>query len=469
MSLYSRQKGKLKVMGITVFHTKRANGKIVSRFFGIPVRTAKDKAWELRRETQRRIENGVFDMRDLDAEVAAFSEETATRKDCPPFSVSGSAYKIAFLATELYDTGGHTESMRNLAEALSEYGETKLFLCNLSASEIKAPLRLKLIRRKTPVDGIDFSDDEIDCDIKKLWAQIRDFAPNAIVAFPHSNDLVAACVLSLLKMRTNVKIVYANHSSHSPSLGLGFADAVLEGTESMLETTRKRRKLDTGVVAGLFCRKKEDIPSFGAEQTSAKRKELGIPEGMLCTMSGGAAFKFFDENGDSGYFRMIRRILEKQPHVFHIVLSEFSESQMQTINAVFGDASCRDRLKIMPRSAEYEPVFKCADVFIDSFPFSAALTQVDLMMLKIPAVVKINRENPRLSFHEYMPAGYPYMFDSVEETEAGVLRLLSSPEERKRATDLNYDHYMNVFESRAYGKRMNDLIKGLQHGDTINA
>lgn len=100
--------------------------------------------------------------------------------------------------------------------------------------------------------------------------------------------------------------------------------------------------------------------------------------------------------------------MEARQNVRAIILSNFNSEQTELIENIFSDSSARERLVLSPLSTTYELSFICADVFLDSFPVSAALTMVDLMRLRVPAVVKINRKNILWSFHEYQRPDYPY-------------------------------------------------------------
>jgi hypothetical protein len=89
---------------------------------------------------------------------------------------------------------------------------------------------------------------------------------------------------------------------------------------------------------------------------------------------------------------------------------------------------------------------------------SSALTQVDMMRNKRPTVVKINRESALLSFHEYMPKDYPYMFDNVEDMESGILKLLYDKTEQQKFIDMLYNHYLMTFESDIVKEKYIKLI-----------
>lgn len=132
----------------------------------------------------------------------------------------------------------------------------------------------------------------------------------------------------------------------------------------------------------------------------------------------------------------------------------------------------RKRLIITPLSKDYEKFFQAADLYIDSFPVSSALTQIDLMRLKVASIVKINKEKPEWSFHEYMPPNYPYMFESVEDFKNGIIDLLDNPQRREALINENYNYWLNTYESNCvkqkYIKYMNEILDDIKLENFLN-
>lgn len=102
-----------------------------------------------------------------------------------------------------------------------------------------------------------------------------------------------------------------------------------------------------------------------------------------------------------------------------------------------------------------------ADIFIDSFPVSSALTQMDLMRNKVVTVVKINDKNPMLSFHEYQMPGYPYMYTRVSDMEDAILKLLHDRNTRQKIIEKNYKYWLNTYEANIVTQKYIQLIEGL--------
>jgi len=113
---------------------------------------------------------------------------------------------------------------------------------------------------------------------------------------------------------------------------------------------------------------------------------------------------------------------------------------------------------LLPYQKNYELAFKCADLFIDSFPMSSALAFIDLMRLKVPYVVKINTENAALSFHEYQAPDFPYMYETVEQMYAGIEELLADETKRLAMVEKNYRHYLDKYEPKAADRILQKVL-----------
>lgn len=286
------------------------------------------------------------------------------------------------------------------------------------------------------------------------------YGMKTLLVYIHPDDVFGTAVLSLIKRMTSVKIIYFNHASHFPCLGMSFADIILEGMPSTKKITEEKRHFNNCCVVGLQSLNKNDTVYFADEKKQSEKAKLGVNSGELVTMSGGSSYKFFDENG-SEYFEMIKRLLQKEPLLKHIVISEFNSEQKAVIDRIFAlNAEAKKRLIFVPYRPDFDILFQCADVFIDSFPVSSALTQIDLMRNKIASVVKINRDKPEFSFHEYQMPDYPYMFEDVKDMEKAICELLYDENKRKEIIEKNYRYWLSTYESSVVRDKYVEIIEG---------
>lgn len=448
MKLFGWKNNRFKLFGISVVRFQIRNGCAVLRLLDIPVWKKKTELSELICKVK---ENKSFDTRKFDKEISLLCPEVNDQKT--PVNRD----RIAYLATELYDAGGHTKCVREQVECLKDSYSQRIFFTKISRSYDLAPSAMVEMSKDAAISGEDITFVGWKKKLLKLFYKIADFNPSVLFVFIHPDDIFGTMLLSLLKKHTDIKIIYCPHASHYPNLGVSFADITLEALPTTAFITQHYRHFDNTVFIPMMSKKVEDFPSFSDEEIVAKRKEIGIGENDLCTMSGASAYKFFDCN-TSEYFQTIKKLLDNHKNVKHVILSNFNKAQQKIIDDIFLGSETKSRLIILPFSNKYELFFKCADVFIDSFPVSSALTMIDLMRLKVPYVVKINRENSHWSFHEYQTIGYPYMFEKSDDLLKGVETLLTDKQESARIIETNYRHYSETFEGNAVKSRLCEII-----------
>lgn len=453
MKLFGWKNNSFKLFGVSVIRFQIRNGSVVLRLLDIPVWKKKTELAELIWKIKK---NKSFDTREFDKEISLLCPETDDVKS--PVHKK----RIAYLATQLCDAGGHTKCVREQVKCLKDSYEQQIFFTEISRSYKLASSAMAEMADAAALSGEDISFVGWKKKLLRLFNKIADFNPSVLFVFIHPGDIFGMMVLSLLKKHTDIKILYCPHASHYPNLGVSFADATLEALPTTAFITQHYRHFDRTVFVPMMSKKAEDFPSFSDEDIAAERKKIGIGENDLCTMSGADAYKFFDGE-TSEYFRTIKELLERNLNVTHVILSHFDNAQQNIIDKIFADSEAKKRLIILPFSTKYELFFKCADVFIDSFPVSSALTMIDLMRLKVPYVVKINRENAHFSFHEYQTSDYPYMFEKTDDLLNGIEALLADKSERDRAVTMNYQHYLKTFEGNAVKARLCEIINNADH------
>jgi len=400
-------------------------------------RTICGKLYSFERRFAKEQQN---DMRYLDREI----EKYALEINLPDFEDNIIDNRIAFLATELYDFGGHTEVIKNIIASLPQEYESKLFLAKKYRTFKCAPVKMMEILQYCKADGVNFGYGNDKRSLQKIFEKIVEFAPKAIFIFIHNNDVFSTALLSMLKNRTKIKVFYSDICSHQFSIGMSFADLIMEAMPSTAFITQKYRGFKNTVINGICYLPREKLPVIAEKSCGG-------------TISGAAAYKFF-ENNDSPYLEMIERLLRKNENLRHTLITEFTPRHKKIFDSIFKHSPAKNRIDIVKFTPNYKYLFKSADVFIDSFPVSSAFTMIDLMSLNVPFVAKINRENIAFSFHEYLTPGYPYMFENVRDMEAGIEELLSNKERRKQIAEKNFEYFLNFYEGKHYAGRLIDLV-----------
>ncbi|MDR0295930.1 MAG: hypothetical protein LBH91_07120 [Prevotellaceae bacterium] len=452
MKIFGWKRNKFKIFGIPVCIKHTSSEGYTTYLLGIPLFQAKQPLLAIHNDFSLNLplNTKIFDNR-----ISYIAEKTVAPKKIH----SNSDGNFVILATELYDTGGHTELIINIFASMPEKDKNILFLTKMETSFSNAPDKIKEIAKNANICGIEYNyyDKCWKEKLEQTYETVITKNPKSILALIHMDDVFSATLLAMLKKNTDLCLLFYNHGSHFPSLGMQFCDLILEGANTMAQITKTDRRLDNTAVIGLPYLPESDVPKFTEKAVAEKRKEIGIPTDCLCTMSGAAPYKFFD-NGKSPYFEMIYRLLKRNNNLYHVVISNFKRKQKKIIFGIFEDKKIRKRMIMLPTSSNYKILFKCADLFIDSFPVSSALTQVDLIALRIPNVVKINKDNPLWTFHEYMPENYPFSFDNISDMEQGIEHLLYDSGLRKKVTNENYKHFLRNFEGKKIACRLIEFI-----------
>lgn len=372
---------------------------------------------------------------------------------------------IAVFASILYDVGGHTACIKSLIESLNEECRFGLFLSQKSLSFQKSPTKLKSILHLCSVDGI-IGDESFAKSVTELYGKIINWNPKCAFVFIHPEDIVFSTVICLIKKNTNIKIIFYNHASHYPALSFSFSDLVLEGMPVTHFVTNKFRGVDKCYVFGLQSLQKSKTKYLCKKQIESQRKTLGLKDKSLVTMTGCAPYKLF-EGSNSEYFNMIKRLLIKESRLEHLVITQLNDNQRNIVENIFINSPARERLHFHDFTPNFDQIFQCCDVFIDSFPISSALTHIDLMRNKKPTIVKINKENALYSFHEYLPENYPYMFSDVSDMEEAIHILLNDKNEQFRISDILYEYFLLKYEGDVVKEKYKFVIDNLNNLDIL--
>lgn len=451
MSICVWNRNSFKVFGLSVFRVVVKKHRLVYRAFGLPIWFHKSELAQLLTDVKR---NKNFDVREIDQMA-----ENLVFKSCEVHpSKEERQNRVAYLASELYVSGGHTKCLREYVNLLKDDYSQALFLTRYTTTILHNRSAFDAIAKNAEIHGEELNPVTWKKNIENIYNNICCYSPKVIFVFIHPDDVYGAMLLALLKKKTNIGIVYYPHASHYPNVGMNFADLSLHNLSVTAWITREKRKFTRTHVFGMIGKKLEDFPVFTREQIAERKRMLGIRKDEICVMSGGASYKFFETPDSSEFFLTVKKLIEARANVRVIILADFNTKQIAWIEKLFLGSAARERLVLTPTSPTYELSFSCADVFIDSFPVSAALTMVDLMRLRVPAVVKINRNNALWSFHEYQSPDYPYMFEKIDDFLEGALRLIDSEIERKRVAKMNYDYYLENYEGNVCKNRLCQLI-----------
>lgn len=439
---------------MAIFKIDYKNNHKIINVLGFKIKTNRSLYKKVNKLFKR---NKNFDCRQFDNQIAQLTDKALENYHFQKNEINNN--RIAILATLFYDMGGHTECVKNVAKLLNDKYEIKIFLTSKDEAYSYAPNKIKLIEQYSKIDGIDSVDDRADsAKLIDMFEKINEFSPRVLFVYMNTCDCIATALLYLLKKYTDIKIIFDNHASHYPTLGMSFVDGVVYQLPSAHYITKKYRKIDKGININLCSEKLEEIVDISDVTKSKIRKSLGIKDKNFFSLSGASSYKFFSEK-KSEYFEMIKSLLEEEPHLQHIVITNLNPQQRDIVDNIFKDSLVRDRLSFINFTPNYSEIFQSCDLFIDSFPCGSALTHVDLMKHKKMSVVKINKQNALQSFHEFFPSDYPHMFSNVEDMKNDILFLIKNNDEIKKYEQILYNHYLNTFEGNFVRNQLINVIE----------
>lgn len=390
-----------------------------------------------------------FDLSDIDREISEFAQKIYNKNKSKFLEFQKNSSIVGFWGSRLYDVGGHTPCLVNLADSMYE-GDKKnpVFLSKYDSTIKKAPLTIEKLNKCCEILGVEYSGFNFERKLIEGYNKIIENCPKVFILYIAQNDIYSTALIYLLKQTTDIKFIFFDHASHYPNLAMTLSDVIIEELDACVKTLIEKRHI-TNIPyrkCGLQSKRKDEVKYYSLEEKQAKRVELGIPNDALLSVSGGSSYKYF-ENNKSEHYEMIKRLLERVPNLYHLAITNLTKEQKKIVNKIFEKSEAQKRLLFHPLTPQYDILFQCADLFIDSFPMSSAMTQIDLMAMKVPTVVKINTEKPELTFHEYMPNDYPYMYEKVEDMEKGIVELLLNTGLREEIKKSNYEFWLNNYEA----------------------
>lgn len=443
-----------------LFNVTYKNDRIILKILGIKIKFNCNPFKRIEKDFKS---NQKFDCKSFDCKIAKITDKLFRSTNFKKVKINNeNNNNIAIIATMLYDWGGHTEYINKFIENLPSQYITKIYLTRLNETLKYAIKKFKKIEEKSTILGVNLGDNySYKQDLLKLYSDIINYSPKVLFVFMHMDDCFTAALLYLLRKYTNIKIIYINHGSHFPALGISFAHFLSYTFDSILEVNKELRNFHNNIYLNLIDERKENIVDISEDKKCQIRKELGICENNYFTLSGASSYKFFI-NKKSPYFIMIKDLLEKEPKLQHIVITELSDEEQKIVDSIFQGSKVYDRLKFCKFTPSYSEIFQSCDLFIDSFPIASALTHLELMKHKKVSIIKKDDENILYNFYEYFPKDYRYIFSNVNDIKNNVLSLLHAPELRTKIGNELYEHYLRTFEGSVAIKRYVDVIENCE-------
>lgn len=294
----------------------------------------------------------------------------------PPPTLPGRSSKrhVVHVATQLYGTGGHTQSIAHWIRqdpdsrhqvVVTRQGSTE---CPAKiAACLSGPRDLLLLDRRA--GGL----------IKRAAALRRIISPaDVVVVHAHPHDVIPSLALGVAGAPP---AVYVNHADHVFWQGTSAAAIVLCLRVSGRDLTVHRRGVDANrcVVAN---RPLELAPARSAEesQKSVARAGWGVPETDFVVVSAAAGSKY-DPVGPDSLIDLFRSFLLRRPNARLLVAGPSPTGAWAAAAAATGG-----RIRAVGRLANISTLLSIADAYVDSFPFASLTSMLEAGAHGLPLV-----------------------------------------------------------------------------------
>lgn len=320
--------------------------------------------------------------------------------------------KVLHVASEVYDTGGHSREIINWIENTKEHYNNLLVLTR--AFNIGPYILASLKRRKINTVFINNGKNDIFDVASKLKNISRDW-PDYIILHTHPDDVVPLLAYSSFE---GPPILLFNHADHVFWLGSEISDAILNIRKEGLDLSNERRNTSSNFLLPLPLESKESIDHRNKDKAFMKNKKI------ILTMASDYKYTPLENYSFSNFFK---KFLEKRKDVGLIAIGTYKNGNLSSLYNRFPD-----RVILVPPTPNIQEFLSVADLYIDSFPMSSLTSYLDVGMKGIPIVGLKNGVVPFLSAKDPAFDNIPFQvfFNSQDVLESELDYLLDNNEER---------------------------------------
>lgn len=291
-----------------------------------------------------------------------------------PESAAPGRQVIVHVATQLYGTGGHTQSIARWIreDPLSSH---KLVLTRQGMAQIPAKVTAHL-----PDSSDVLLLDRRPGGLLRRAAALRRFvrAADVVIVHAHPYDVVPALALGL---EGSPPAVYVNHADHVFWVGTSAATVTMNLRQSGRDLSVSRRGIapERCMVAN---RPLELSPAGGLDgfQRSAARLRLGVADGELLVVSAAAGSKY-SAVGQESLIGLFSALIRHRPEMRLLVAGPAAEGQWLEAAGASGG-----RIRALGRLPEVQGLLSVADVYLDSYPFSSLTSLLEAGAHGLPLV-----------------------------------------------------------------------------------
>lgn len=353
----------------------------------------------------------------------AQKNKTDLSKDVIPNSV-------LHVASELYESGGHSRILERWIQESPKNQTNTLFLTrhnHIPESVLKV---MSERNRQIIQTNKNSSDIKTAMLLRKIASKYE-----RIILHVHMDDYIPIIAFGCNEFHRPVYLF--NHADHRFWLGVSIADKVLNFRKFGKNISEKYRGVKKTFFIPLLNNNKKNLKKFDIKKLKEK---LGIPKDNLVLFTAGSGFKYkplldFDFN------KFLDAIIDRIQDITIVAIGP-KLTIKNTDNLV--------NLPSMPY-AKFNEYLLCADVVIDSFPFSGGTGILDAISANKPVLCL---ECPT-GHTDYLMKSSAYCH-TMSEIIDKTCELINSAQERKKNIQ-NVKHYLEQENLSVWKSKCNSL------------
>ncbi len=291
--------------------------------------------------------------------------------------------RLLFVATELYDGGGHTAF---ITRWIKNAGNSAVHSVVSTSDKPFFPQTLSSAVEES--GGWHYSLSEIPGSLERaaVLRQIASDWADVVVLFVHPFDVLPTIAFGVEECPP---VVFVNHADHQFWVGASITDVPVDYHVSGSQISIKHRGLANPQLLPIPLLKNSSPPL----RDPLKREELGLKQNEVMLLSVAREEKFLPYDGVD-FFEVMTRFLRQYPNVKLFVVGpenrgRWLEASKQTDNRIIV-------LGQLPRQS-LEEVFNETDIYVPSFPCGSGSALLEACLHGIPVVGLANNELPHLT------------------------------------------------------------------------
>ena len=269
-------------------------------------------------------------------------------------------YDVLFIATELYDTGGHTKLLENIAKFENDIGSNvTLFVTRQSISNLPKRITSKqnIFKKIICICTLPINQ-QIERLRKAIDSSVR------VYNVQHPDDIIAPIALSLRQYHNTT---YVNHTDHLFWVGAHFCDRILNIRPYAAKLTLERRNAE---IPSIVIPIKVALVEHDMTRSEAKNL-LGLTENNTVLLTISEFYKIFPEH-EYNFLELVEEILTKYPYI-HYYFVGITESDFIRVT----NRKPPKNLYLLGRLEDISVYQYAADIYLEGMPMNSLTACID--------------------------------------------------------------------------------------------